>query len=77
MKKRWIISLSFMAGILFSLIVPLLVLATGAINVGADVKSGLIEWTLAPVGARSVGGKSCPEREESVCRQSGNHRHGP
>ena len=48
MKKKWMISLSFVAGILVSLLVPILVLATGAINVGADVKPGLIERTLGP-----------------------------
>ena len=48
MKKIWMISLSFVAGILVSLLVPILVLAMGAINVGADVKPGLIERTLGP-----------------------------
>jgi mono/diheme cytochrome c family protein len=47
MNKKWIISLSFIAGILVTL-VPILVLATGAINMGADVKPGLIERTIAP-----------------------------
>jgi mono/diheme cytochrome c family protein len=48
MKKKWIILLSFLAGILFSVAVLLVVLALGVINVGADVKPGLIERTLAP-----------------------------
>ena len=48
MKNKWLILLSFVAGVLVSLVVPILVLATGAINVGADVKPGLIERTLAP-----------------------------
>ena len=48
MKHKWIIPSSFIAGVLVSLIVPILVLATGAINIGADVKPGLIERTLAP-----------------------------
>ena len=42
------IPLSVVAGILVALLVPILVLATGAINVGADVKPGLVERTLAP-----------------------------
>jgi mono/diheme cytochrome c family protein len=55
MKKKWMILLSFVAGILVSLLVPILVLATGAINIGADVKPGLIERTLGPWGRdRSV-----------------------
>ena len=43
MKNKWIIPLSFMAGILITLLVPILLLAMGAINMGADVKPGLIE----------------------------------
>jgi len=55
MKKKWMILLSFVAGILVSLIVPILVMATGVVNMGADVKPGLIERTLAPwVRDRSV-----------------------
>jgi len=48
MKKKWIILLSFVAGILVTVLVPILVLATGVVNMGADVKPGLIERTLAP-----------------------------
>ena len=48
MKKQWIILLGFVAGVLVSVLVPLLVLATGAINFGADAAPGLIERTLAP-----------------------------
>ena len=48
MKQKWVIPLSFVAGILASVVVPILILATGAINIGADVKPGLIERTLAP-----------------------------
>lgn len=48
MKSKWISPLSFVAGILFALLVPVLLLATGVINVGADVNPGLIEKTLAP-----------------------------
>jgi mono/diheme cytochrome c family protein len=55
MKNKWIIPLSFVAGILVSLLVPILVLATGVINMGADVNPGLIERTLGPWGRdRSV-----------------------
>jgi len=50
MKNKWMILLSFVAGILVTLLVPILILATGAINMGADVKPGLIERTLAPWG---------------------------
>jgi mono/diheme cytochrome c family protein len=54
-NKKWIIALSFVAGILASLFVPILILATGAVNMGADVKPGWIERTLAPWGRdRSV-----------------------
>jgi mono/diheme cytochrome c family protein len=48
MKSKWMIPLSFVAGILVTLLVPILVLAMGAINLGADVKPGLIERTIAP-----------------------------
>jgi mono/diheme cytochrome c family protein len=48
MKSKWMIPLSFVAGILVTLLVPLIVLAMGAINMGADVKPGLIERTIAP-----------------------------
>lgn len=48
MKNRLLIPLSFVVGMLVTLLVPILVLATGAINLGADVKPGLIERTLAP-----------------------------
>jgi len=48
MKNKWMIPLSVVVGILVTLLVPILVLATGAINVGADVKPGFLERTLAP-----------------------------
>jgi mono/diheme cytochrome c family protein len=48
MKNKWMVPLSFVAGVLVTPVVPILVLATGAVNVGADVKPGLIERTLAP-----------------------------
>lgn len=48
MKNKWIMLLSFAAGILVCLLAPILLLAVGAINMGADVKPGLIERTLAP-----------------------------
>jgi len=48
MKNKSKILLSFVAGILVCLLVPILLLAMGAINMGADVKPGLIERTLAP-----------------------------
>jgi len=48
MKNKWMLLLSFVAGILVTLLVPILIVATGAINMGADVKPGLIERTIAP-----------------------------
>ena len=48
MKNKWMILLSFVAGILVTLVVPIILLAMGAINMGADVKPGLIERTIAP-----------------------------
>lgn len=48
MNKKWIIALSFMGGIFASLMVPILVLFTGAIDMGADANPGIIERTLAP-----------------------------
>ena len=48
MKTKWMMTLSFVVGILASLLVPVLLMVTGAIDVGADVKPGLIERTLAP-----------------------------
>jgi len=48
MKIKWTIVISVIAGSAITLLVPILVLATGAINVGADVKPGLIERMLAP-----------------------------
>ena len=48
MKNKWMIPLSFVAGILVTVLVPILILGTGAINMGADVKPGFIERTLAP-----------------------------
>jgi mono/diheme cytochrome c family protein len=61
-KNKWPIALSFLSGVLFNLLVPLLILATGAINVGADVPPGLIERTLAPWARdRSVGRRAPTE----------------
>jgi len=48
MKNKWMILTGFAAGVLVSGLVPILILMTGAMNVGADVKPGLIERTLAP-----------------------------
>ena len=50
MNNKWMITLGFVAGILASCMVPILLLAAGAINMGADVKPGLTERTLAPWG---------------------------
>lgn len=47
--------MSFLAGVLATTLIPILVLATGVINIGADVKPGVIERTLAALGVdRSV-----------------------
>ncbi len=48
MKNKWMILLSFVAGILVTLLVPILIMVTGAINIGSDVKPGLIERTIGP-----------------------------
>jgi hypothetical protein len=48
------VSLSFVAGILVAVLVPILVLATGVVNMGADVKPGLLERTLAPWGLTAM-----------------------
>ena len=63
MKNKWMMPLSFVAGILVTLLVPILVLATGEFNIGADVKPGLIERTLAPWGRdRSVAKRAAKEK---------------
>ena len=48
MKSKWTIPLSVAAVVLIFLLVPILVLATGMIDLGADVKPGFVEQTLAP-----------------------------
>ncbi len=63
MKNKWMLALSFMAGILVTLLVPIFILATGAINMGADVIPGVIERTLAPWG-----------RDRSVARRAPNEK---
>jgi mono/diheme cytochrome c family protein len=63
MKNKIIILVSFGAGILATVLVPIFVLAMGWINMGADVKPGLIEKTLAPWAVdRSVGKRSPKEK---------------
>lgn len=47
MKTKWIL-FSFVAGILVTLLVPVILVAAGVIDIGADVKPGLIERRLAP-----------------------------
>lgn len=59
MKNRWTIPLTFLAAIVGAVVVlalaVILVLATGSVSVGDDIKPGLIERTLAPWGRdRSV-----------------------
>lgn len=65
MKNKWTIPLSFVAGILITLLVPILLLAMGAINMGADVKPGLIERTLAPWGRDRSVAKRAPNEKNS------------
>jgi mono/diheme cytochrome c family protein len=48
MKNRWTVPLTAGSVILVGLLAAILVLATGSVGVGADVKPGLIERTLAP-----------------------------
>src|ERR1700677_249837 len=55
MKIGWTIALSFVAGILVTALVPVLLLASGVVNMGADVNPNFTERTLAPWGRdRSV-----------------------
>jgi len=48
MKSKSTIPLTIAATIVVVLLVPLLILATGVINMGADQAPGLVERTLAP-----------------------------
>ena len=48
MKTRWAVPLTVLGTLVVILAAAMLVLATGAMNIGADVKPGLIEGTLAP-----------------------------
>jgi mono/diheme cytochrome c family protein len=48
MKNKRMALLSFVAGILVALFAPLILLAMGAINMGADAEPGFIERTIAP-----------------------------
>ena len=63
MKNKWMIPFSFVAGILVTLFVPIIVLALGAINMGADVKPGLIERTLAPWAVDRSVAKRAPKEK--------------
>ena len=63
MKTKSMILLSFVAGILVCLLVPILLLAMGAINMGADVKPGLIERTLAPWAVDRSVAKRAPKEK--------------
>ncbi len=71
MKKNGMILLSFVAGILVTLLVPILILATGAINIGAHVKPGLIERTLAPWGRDRSVAKRAPTEKNPFAGDSG------
>ncbi len=71
MKNKWKMALSFVAGILVTLLVPILVLATGAINMGADVKLGLIERSLAPWGRDRSVEKRAPKEKNRYAGDPG------
>jgi mono/diheme cytochrome c family protein len=64
MKNTLIISLSIVGGILATLLVGIFVLASGAVNVGADSKPGLIERTLAPWGRNRSVEKRAPKEKD-------------
>jgi mono/diheme cytochrome c family protein len=64
MKNKWMMTLGFVAGILVTLLVPILVLALGAINMGADVKPGFIERMLAPWGRDQSVAKRAPKDKD-------------
>jgi mono/diheme cytochrome c family protein len=70
MKSKCLLLLSFGAGILFTLLVPILILATGAIDMGADAKSGLIERTLAPWGRDRSVAKRAPNEKNPFAGDS-------
>ena len=63
MKNKSMLLLGFGAGILVCLLVPILVLAMGAINMGADVKPGLMEKTLAPWAVDRSVAKRAPKEK--------------
>ena len=63
MKNKWMIPLSFVAGSLLTLLVPVLVLAMGVINMGADVKPGFIERALASWGRDRSVAKRAPKEK--------------
>ncbi len=63
MKTKWLMTLSFLVGILASLLVPVLLMATGMIDVGADAKPGLIERTLAPWARDRSVAKRAPQEK--------------
>jgi mono/diheme cytochrome c family protein len=64
MKKRWIIALSVVSGVVATLLAGIVVLATGVVNIGADSEPGLIERTLAPWGRnRSVENRAPQEKD--------------
>lgn len=63
MKNKSMLLLGFGAGILVCLLAPILLLAMGAINMGADVKPGLIEKTLAPWAVDRSVAKRAPKEK--------------
>jgi len=71
MKNKWKMALSFVAGILVTLLVPILVLATGMIDMGADVKPGLIERSLAPWGRDRSVEKRAPKEKNPYADDPG------
>ena len=49
MKSKWTIPLTVAATLLVVLLVPILVLATGVVDMGADVKPGFVEGVRHPI----------------------------
>jgi mono/diheme cytochrome c family protein len=48
MKIRWLIAVTVLGTVVVGVVIAMFVLATGSVSVGADVKPGLIERSLAP-----------------------------
>ncbi len=71
MKAKWLITFGFLAGILVALFVPIILLAMGAINIGADVKPGLIEQTIGPWARDRSVERRAPKEKNPYAGDSG------